>query len=89
MRTYALVTVRMGEMPRVAAAARMVDGVTQVVEMIGQYDLMMQIDADDLAEQDLILDQIANFEGVDRALLCPVARSTFPNQPLLVTARTA
>lgn len=89
MRTYALVTVRMGEMARVAAAARMLDGVTQVVEMIGQYDLLLQMDAGNLADQDEILDQVAGTQGVDRVLLCPVGRTTHNQEPLLVTSRPA
>jgi DNA-binding Lrp family transcriptional regulator len=81
MRTYVLVKVRMGAMSTVAASAGLLDGVTHVVEMLGPFDVLLEIRPHDVAGQDAILERIRRIPGVDRAVPCPLATHVIRLEP--------
>lgn len=70
MHIYVLIMAQMGEMGRVAAAARRLNGVSRVTVMLGEYDVMLTVHAPDLAQLQEVMANIQQLPGVDRALTC-------------------
>ena len=58
------INAELGEEIKVRREVGMFQGVKRVVELFGEYDLLVLIKADDLRQVDFIIDSIRKIEGV-------------------------
>ncbi len=64
-KAYALVVAELGAMKRVATALRALDGVTEVQEVMGPYDIVVQLETDDdMGLMPVLLDTVRKVGGI-------------------------
>ncbi len=64
-KAYALVVAELGAMKQVVAALRALDGVTDVQEVMGPYDIVVQLETDnDMRLMPVLLDTVRTVGGI-------------------------
>ena len=58
------INVRLGEEVKTRRKLSMFQGVRDVIELFGEYDFMLVIEADDLRQVNFIVDSVRKLEGV-------------------------
>ena len=70
-KAYLLIEVAPGHVPAVAAALREVPGLVSVDAVMGPYDIVLVVVADDLpAAHDLVSEHVHSVSGVVRTVTC-------------------
>ncbi len=58
------INAKLGEEVKIRRKLSMFQGIKDVIELFGEYDLMLVIEADDLRQVNFIVDSIRKLEGV-------------------------
>lgn len=72
---YILIQAEVGKAAQIAAEVGKIDGVAQSAAVMGPYDVVVHVTADDNDSLgNLVVAKIQAVEGVTRTLACPVVR---------------
>src|SRR5690606_19320153 len=73
VQAYILIQTEVGRAAQVASAISTVEGVTQVDDVTGPYDVIVRAQAEDIdALGRLVIARIQRLDGITRTLTCPV-----------------